>query len=284
MRLGYAGIWAGPLLAADTEPLAAKLGFLERYGLSTTGIGLGEVEGMDEGRREALVRRLAERDLALTPHVSLDCFDPDRAAVRAAAEREIGRLRRFAAALRAPVAVFCAGPVHRFLREPPLPRQLDLLAEGLRPVAAACRDLGLALGIENHGDYYVRDLVELCGRVPGLGLFLDTGNTYLVGEAPLPAFEAAAPLTVGCHFKDHRVRPVPDARPLHFEVGPAVLGEGDVPLRECWRLLRDRAPAPDRLVIQIELIPPDFSGTAPVDAFERSLAFVRSLAAEAPMP
>ena len=96
-----------------------------------------------------------------------------------------------------------------------------------------------------------------------------------IGEAPMPAFEAAAPYVVGSHFKDHHVRPCLDARPLHFEVGPSVIGEGNVPLRECYQLLREQAPHPDRLVMKIELIPPP--DLDPVVAFERSLAFVRTL-------
>jgi sugar phosphate isomerase/epimerase len=57
-----------------------------------------------------------------------------------------------------------------------------------------------------------------------------------------------------------------------------VIGDGDVPLRECYRLLKERNPDPGRLVMEIELIMPSFSGNDPVEAFEKSLAFVRSLA------
>ena len=83
------------------------------------------------------------------------------------------------------------------------------------------------------------------------------------------------PYAVGTHFKDHHVRPRPDARPLHFEVGPAVLGEGDVPLEACYRLLRERNPNPDGLVMEIELIFP--ADRPAVESLEQSLAYVRSL-------
>jgi len=156
---------------------------------------------------------------------------------------------------------------------------MDRLADVLAPAAAYCKEIGIPFGIENHGDYYCSDLVGLCERTPHLGIFLDTGNTYLIGEAPLPAFRAAAPYVIGTHFKDHHVRPVPDGRPLHFEVGASVIGEGDVPLRECYRLLMEQAPDPQNLAMQIELIMPSFSGNDPVDALEKSLAFIRSLEA-----
>ena len=161
------------------------------------------------------------------------------------------------------------------MSDPPLAAQLDRLARLLPPLVQRCVEMELPFGIENHGDYYCSDLVALCQEVPHLGIFLDTGNTFLIGEAPMPAFEAAAPYVVGSHFKDHHVRPCLDARPLHFEVGPSVIGEGNVPLRECYQLLREQAPHPDRLVMEIELIPPP--DLDPVVAFERSLAFVRTL-------
>jgi len=117
--------------------------------------------------------------------------------------------------------------------------------------------------------------VTLCERTPDLGIFLDTGNTYLIGEQPIPAFEAAAPYTVGTHFKDHYVCPKLDARPLHFEVAGSPLGDGDVPLRACYDLLLAQAPHPEALVMEIEMIRPDDMDA--MTCFERSLAFIRSL-------
>ena len=75
------------------------------------------------------------------------------------------------------------------------------------------------------------------------------------------------------------MRPCPDARPLHFEVAPSIIGDGDVPLRECYALLKQKAPNPDRLVMEIELIPP--SDVDPIESFERSVAFIRELEAGA---
>ncbi|MEK7475750.1 MAG: sugar phosphate isomerase/epimerase family protein [Candidatus Coatesbacteria bacterium] len=278
MTWGYALIWVDQFLRRDPDPLIARLKFLAHYGLTTTGIGAAEAACWDAGRAASVGRMLDENGLRLTLHTGLDFFNPDRAIVRRQAAEAVEALRRAVPVARAPLVTTCAGPVHRFMREPSLAAQLEMLAEGLVPLARACGDLRVPFGIENHGDYYVSDLVGLIERVPGLGLFLDTGNTYLVGEAPLPAFELGARYAVGTHFKDHHVAPRPEARPLHFEVGPSVIGEGDVPLRECYRLLMERNPAPDRLVMEIELIPPSFAGDDPVEAFEKSLAFVRSLA------
>ena len=133
----------------------------------------------------------------------------------------------------------------------------------------------MPLGIENHGDFYCSDLVNLCRRVPHLHLFLDTGNPFLIGERPDLALAVAAPWTIGTHFKDHRVRPRLDARPLQFEIDGAALGEGDVPLREAYARLRRESPFADRLIMEIEMIVP--AGESPSACWQRSLAFVRSL-------
>jgi sugar phosphate isomerase/epimerase len=156
---------------------------------------------------------------------------------------------------------------------------MEILADLLAEPARRCADAGRPLAIENHGDYYVSDLVALIGEVPELRLFLDTGNTFLIGEKPLPAFREAAPFVVGGHFKDHKVGPRTDEGPLRFEIGPAVLGEGDVPLRECFEILRQETPDFDRVAMLIELIPPSFAGDDNVRAFEQSVAFVKSLEA-----
>jgi sugar phosphate isomerase/epimerase len=279
MLWGYALIWTGQFLTRDPDPLLAKLKFLKHYGLRTTGVSLNEIDKLDERKREQVFAYLAEHDLCLTPGLWAKYLDPDRDALKRQTDAALALLERYHKPMRAPIVTTGAGGPHRFAREPgrTLAQRLDLLADGLAPVAAGCHALGLPFGIENHGDYYCSDLADLCRRVPHLGIFLDTGNTYLIGEQPLPAFEAAAPYTVGTHFKDHVVRPVPDARPLHFEVGPSVIGDGDVPLRACYELLMERAPNPDKLCMMIELIPPSFAGNDPVEAVEKSVAFVKSL-------
>jgi sugar phosphate isomerase/epimerase len=229
---------------------------------------------MEPAERGAVFDFIERHDLRLTLGVGGGHFaEADEAKRRTEAALE--GIRRYKDRVRAPIVMTTAGGVHRFMREPSLAEQLDRLAERLPPLVAGCAAMGLRLGIENHGDYYVSDLVELCRRVPGLGIFLDTGNTFLIGEPPLPAIRAAAPYTIGTHFKDHRVRPCLDARPLHFEVGPSVLGEGDVGLAEAYRILMEHAPDPRNLVMEIEMVPPEDPG--PIESLKRSLAFVRSL-------
>lgn len=276
MIWGYALIWPGQFLSGDPDPLLARLKFLVRYNLRSTGIGLRELAQSDHARLDRIGALVAEHNLALTLIPHLPYLDADLDTVRRAVDEALEQIARFRDLVRCPlVHTGVAGRYHRFLRDPSLAWQMERLATVLPWLVEGCRELGLPFGIENHGDYYVSDIVGLCKQIPGLGIFLDTGNCYLIGEAPLPAFELAAPHAVGGHFKDHHVRPVPDALPLHFEVGNSVIGEGDVPLRQCYALLQQHAPHFETLVMQIELIPPIDMDV--IEAFERSLSFVRSL-------
>lgn len=280
MKWGYALIWAGQLLRGDADPLYAKLKFLAHHGLYTTGIGIGELEAMEEGYRGKLFEYLAGREQALTLIPHADFCNASIDVARREVDHAIACVGKYAAGTKAPICHVGVARLHRFMREPSLAWQMERLAEVLPPLAQACREAGAPLSIENHGDYYCSDLVELCRAVRDLYIFLDTGNPFLVGERPLPAAEAAAPYVIGGHWKDHRVCPVANSGPLRFEIGASVIGEGDVPLREIYDVLKAHTPNFEKVVMEIELIPPSFSGNDPVEAVERSVAFCRSLDAQ----
>jgi sugar phosphate isomerase/epimerase len=275
MLWGYALVWMRQYMQRDPDPLMAKLKFLVDYDLQVTGIGLGEVAALNEKRLHKVGQFLNDHDLYLHIHAGADYMNQDIDQVYRQIDEQVEGIRRYHKILRTPLVTTGVASTHRFVREPSLDQQMERLERVLPILATGCHEIGIPFGIENHGDYYCSDLVALCQTVPHLGIFLDTGNTYLIGEAPLPAFEAAAPYVVGSHFKDHHVAPRPEARPLHFEVGPSIIGDGDVPLRECFQLLRQRAPQPEKLVMEIEFIPP--SDIDPLESLERSLAFIRSL-------
>ena len=275
MIWGYAGPWYREFLDQNDDRLYARLRFLKAQGLKVTGEPLRSVAEMSDPDRDRLGQFLADHDLHLTPQVGIKCLDPDEDLIKRNTDTVVDGLRRYLPLMRGEIVMTGAGGGHRFDRVLPLEEKLDRMSSAFAPLADACRELGAPLGIENHGDYYCSDLVSLCERTPHLGIFLDVGNTYLIGEQPIPAFEAAAPYTIGTHFKDHRVCPRLEARPLHFEVAGSALGEGDVPLRECFDLLRSNAPSPDRLVMEIEMIRPD--DVCALECLEKSLTFIRSL-------
>jgi sugar phosphate isomerase/epimerase len=274
LRWGHALGWPPRFLTGDPDPLLARLEFLAAHHLETTHVSLTEAARWDENRCRAVQARLERNNLSLLPGPALDLWAESPSARGGAVDAALRSLERLKDTLQARLVHVGAGPVHRFLREPSLARQLERLAETLTPLVRGCADLGLRVAIENHGDYYVSDLVELCRRVPGLGIFLDTGNCYLVGEKPLAAAREALPYVLGGHIKDQRVRPVPDGRPLHFEVLNAVPGEGDVPLREILDLLAEAAAARSTsFEMLIEFFPAAWH--EPLPEWERARAFIR---------
>lgn len=274
MLWGYAGPWFGEFLRGD-DTLWGRLRWVVANGLRAIHVSFPEVRRMSDSEQKALAAFLAQHDLHLVPVVHFDFLDPNYDVVMRKTEDAIRAISEYYDLLRAPIVTTLVAKYHRFLRQPSLQEQLDRLPVVLAPLAYACNEFGCPLGIENHGDYYVSDLIELCTRTPFLNIFLDTGNTYLIGEPSLPAIRAAAPFTIGTHFKDHHVRPEKGAYPLRFEIAGAVLGEGDVGLREAYEILTTHAPNPSDLVMMIEMIPP--RPMSPLECWEKSSAFVRSL-------
>ena len=282
MIFGLAGPWYGHYLSrhgaypeSDEDKLREQLAFLRDFGLKSTGMRPEAWLALRPAFREEMAAFLVEHDLHLNAHFGLPYFTATPDELRDKAEAVVTDLRAAAPEMRCLTVSGCAGRMHRFERDPALAEQLDRLQAGVTPIVAGCRELGLPVGLENHGDYYCIDLVELCERVPGLGIYLDTGNTYLIGERPVPAYEAAAPYVMGGHFKDHHVHP--DLGTLHFVLESAALGEGNAELRTCWDLLKRHTPRLDEVCLEIEMIWDQERYADPIACLEASLAFVRSL-------
>lgn len=277
MDWGLAGPWLGGYgIGKCKDPLMGKLRFLVEHGFKSTGVRLGDLDTPQ--RIEEVGAFLAEHDLHLSGHLGgFRPLEEDFDKVEAGTEAFCEELAAKRGPLRIRIVTCSVGPYHRFMADPPLEKQMALLERNLSAVARRCRELGCPLGIENHGDYYCSDLVALCRRVPGLGILLDTGNCFLVGEKPVPACREAAPYTIGTHFKDHIVRPeLRDG--LKFVIGGAALGHGHVGLREIHRDLIALAPDPHRLVMQWELIPQkDPLIEDDMELLELSWRFIRTL-------
>ncbi len=282
MIWGFAGPWYGEFrmrgeeyLKDEKELFYASLAFIQHYGLSCLGSNFQQLEQMSAVECAELGQYLIDHDLCMSAGIGAKWLTMSIDDAQRFADKVDAQLTRFAGLMRTPIITTGAGAGHRFDRTLPVEEKLALLARALTPVAAVCHAHGLPFGIENHCDYYISDLVQLCQQTPHLGIFLDTGNTYMIGEKPLPAFAEAASYVVGGHFKDHYVAPRPNGSPMNFEVIGAALGEGDVPLRECYALLQQYAPQPERLVLELEMIVPP--GMDPRECMNRSMEFVNSL-------
>ncbi len=271
MLWGYAGIYRGDTGVYEGDRTLNQLRWVVQHGFKSACFPL--VEMKSPARRDQVAQFVAEHDLQLTVHPPIRWFQLTPDAIRRAVDEFLADLAAYGDLLRVPIVHMSAGGVHRFLAEPCLDKQLDWLATHVAPLAQGCHQLGRPLGIENHGDYYCRDLVELCRRTPHLRIFLDTGNCYLIGEPPVPACREAASYVIGTHFKDHVV--FPDPKTLTFVIKGAVLGHGHVGLGEIWRDLIVRAPNPKGLVMHWELVPPEDMPTE--EAVEKSWEFIHSL-------
>jgi sugar phosphate isomerase/epimerase len=273
MIWGYAGVFPGEFAIWNGDQTFNKLDFMVDNGFTSTSVALDDLR--DEQRRDRIEQIVADNDLQLTIHLPHRFFREGIDDLKARTEPFLEELRQYGPLVNCPIVTFCAGPVHRFMDSPSLTEQMDILAEVCTPLAAGCDELGMPLGIENHGDYYCSDLVELCKRVPHLGIFLDTGNCFLIGEQPIPACRAAAPYTIGTHLKDHIV--YPDPRELKFCLTGCPLGAGHVGLREIYMDLIKLAPNPKRLILQWEMIPPKDDSMDAWQCLKQSWDFVKTL-------
>lgn len=274
MLWGYALGWWPEFLTLDQNELYAKLEFLVAHDLKATNIRLEQLLAMPPDERARLGEFLADNDLHLTPYVWFDYVNAAADEARRRTDEMIAGLSECVPLLRAWVVVTHAGCGHRFDRTMPPQEKVRRLSEALGPIAAACHALGAPLAINNQGDFYVSDFVELCERTPHLGVHLDTANIFWAGERIHPAFETIAPYVFGTHWRDERIT-IGERKPRGVMLHNCVTGEGDVGLRECYDQLVRLAPNPGRLVMEIEMFPP--SEMNKTEALEKSLTFVRSL-------
>lgn len=275
MVWAYGCPWYGDFPRLDGDPLFNKLKLLKSWGLNGTGIELGAVDAMNDEYREKVGAFLAENDMHLRPGVWYDYLNTPHDEAQRCADDLAEKLGKYRDLLRARACITKAGrPAHRFDRSMPLDVRLERLSRAIAPLSQACWDLDVPVGINNQGDFYCSDLVELCEQTPHLYIYLDTSNVHWVGEQALPAFQVAAPYVVGTHWRDEYVHPGL-TKPQRVELSGAVIGEGDVPLRECYDLILRHSPFVDRMMMEIELIRPNGMDTN--ECLKKSLEHVRSL-------
>jgi sugar phosphate isomerase/epimerase len=85
---------------------------------------------------------------------------------------------------------------------------------------------GRVLAIENHQDFDGDELAEFCETTRGLGICLDTGNTFPVAEPPLDFVRRVAPHVRHVHLKDYRVQFTDEG----YRLVRCAIGDGAVPL------------------------------------------------------
>ncbi len=274
----HAGGWMSGLTADAEDRYRAQIELLARYDLHATSWRASSLMGMEPPRREQIAGWAEEHDVHVSLGVGFDYFSGDEEETRRGMERAVEAVRALKDIMRTPV---CTTGIprnyHHYSRDCPVPEQIDILSKTMGPLAEACAEQGCPL-VVHKVTHYGRDLAELCERVPGLGILLDTANCFLIGEPPLMAARDCAPYTRATHFKDHYA--FPNFKPLGLRVRGAVPGQGDCSLRETFDILMEHAPDPDNMVMELEIDPVHDENDEPRDqreVLEEAVAFVRSL-------
>jgi 3-oxoisoapionate decarboxylase len=87
-------------------------------------------------------------------------------------------------------------------------------------------DEGRVVAIENHQDFGSDELAEFCETTRGIGICLDTGNTFPVAEAPLDFVRRVVPHVRHVHLKDYRVQFTDEG----YRLMRCAIGDGAVPI------------------------------------------------------
>lgn len=268
------GGWMSGLYGKAADPERALFELLDEYDLHATELSAHRLMDMEPGRREELAGRARDLDVRVSLGIGVNPFGEDPDAAKRATDRTLEALEILPPMFRTPICISGVGPHNSFTRKPSVAKQIERFSQALAPIAMAAYRAGCPLGLHNAA-HYCSDLAELCRRTPHLGILFDTGNPFLVGERPARAAVAAAPYTLGTHFKDHYVAPNKQARPLCVDVRGAILGEGDAGLREIYGILRENTPGFEGLTMLMEIDPVE--GLTQREALAKCLGFVRGL-------
>lgn len=273
---GLALAWYGDYTQGGVADVyESRMNFLEKYGMKCFMGTPEEIDNLPEKRREKLFEQLETRDMHIILHSDISHADADEETMKRKTDEQVNLLSKYIRPCRSDIVTCCANN-HRYDRMFPWEERVRRFSRIMAPVAQLCWEQSSVFSIENHADYYVSDLLDVLRETPRLYLFLDTANALRIGERPIQACIDAAPYVVGTHFKDHRmVRG--EKPPLHYEIRGCALGDGDADLELQYKEIMARSPFRDRLVMMFELFAPEDGSLAPMDCFEKSVAFVQRL-------
>ncbi len=174
------------------------------------------LRSLSDAELRALSDRLAE--LGMTPIVSSGLMmGPFESALRSA--RTLG-----AATIRYGLTTVLCGDRHALGAG--WPELVGAVRAALADHGPRAFDEGRALAIENHQDFGSDELVDFCNSTRGVGICLDTGNTFPVAEAPLDFTRRVAPHVRHVHLKDYRVQFTDEG----YRLVRCAIGDGAVPL------------------------------------------------------
>jgi sugar phosphate isomerase/epimerase len=144
---------------------------------------------------------------------------------------------------------------NHFTKNPPIERQIEIMAANFGRVAQVAADLGLVIAFENHLDYRASEVAAVIERVgsPALRTNFDTANPIGVIEDPVEAARRVARYAVMCHLKDFRVQAMTTIGLPQIHWAP--VGRGSVDIDQILPILQESAPDPVNLRLCLEVAP-----------------------------
>ena len=110
----------------------------------------------------------------------------------------------------------------------------------LKEEAPKAADSGLVLAVENHQDFTSEELISIAEEAGhNVGVVLDTGNPFAVGEDPLSFTRRAAHRIRHVHLKDYIAQFTGEG----YRLVRCAVGDGCVPLKELVAVLQEDVTA-----------------------------------------
>ncbi len=131
----------------------------------------------------------------------------------------------------------------------PLEQHIETTVKILKSVRSQALDLGVKIGIEDHGDlqaWELRNLIEEAGK-DFVGAVIDTGNPVTLGEDPLLTLETLAPYALTTHVRDAVIFEHPRGAAIQL----AALGEGSIDYVQFFARFRQLCP---QVAVQLEIL------------------------------
>ncbi len=273
----HSGGWMSGLYHKAPDQYRAQIELLAEFGLKSTTWSAKDLMAMDPGKRHELARLAAEASVNINLGLGIDYFAAEGDYARSL-DATLQAIQTLASQFRSRTCITGINRnYHHYSRDLPVAKQIDVLSPRMAPLAKLCAEADCPLCVHTV-THFGGDMAELCRRTPKLALCFDTANCFLIGEVPLDAAHVVAPYTRSTHFKDHFVEP--SFNPLGLRARGAIPGEGDCDLRQIYAILKEKAPDPQNLVMELEIDPVVDDKQQPLnqrDVLRKAVDFIKTL-------
>jgi 3-oxoisoapionate decarboxylase len=169
-----------------------------------------------------------------------------------------------------------AGSSIQFFDAPHRP-QIEAVMRALDGILPLAEKHGVRLALENHGDFFVPEIMDILGRLdsPFLGVTLDTGNLIRLKEDPVEAIRIFGSRIFIVHAKD--LAPIPGkdpGSPFSLACVPAGMGITDFPgIFAALHTINYQGT----ILIEISGVHPDFARMDETEMIRKGLSHFQSI-------